>query len=176
MLARPDWESFFGQSLQQAVTVSTIFSFFGGIASWGWLLLLIDDFLSQVTRGPVFSTWVLKPLGEKLHENLLKEAPTKQDDIYHRVDHIFADLAEQVTKALQDHIEEARHEQQSIIHAKEQEGFSAEQERQRLERLRTELLELLNSANEIVHDKRLTAEQQERLLAGEPLLPAEPVA
>ncbi|HLV98094.1 MAG TPA: dynamin family protein [Ktedonobacterales bacterium] len=176
MLSQPDWEGFFGQSLQQAITVSTIFSFFGGVASWGWLLLLIDEFLSLVTQGPVFSTWVLKPLGEKLHENLLKEAPTKQDDIYRRVDHIFADLAGQVTKALQDYIEEARREQQSIIQAKEQEGFSAEQERQRLERLLAELLELLNSASEIVHDKRLTAEELERLLAGEPLLPVDSVA
>ncbi len=176
MLNQPDWEGFFGQSLQQAITVSTIFSFFGGIASWGWLLLLIDEFLSQVVHGPVFSAWVLKPLGEKLHENLMKEAPTKQDEIYRRVDHIFADLSEQVTKALGDHIEEARREQQSIIQAKEQEGFSAEQERQRLDQLRTELLELLNNASEIVHDKRLTAEELARLLAGEPLLPVDNVA
>ncbi len=171
MLAQPDWEGFFGQSLQQAVTVSTIFSFFGGVASWGWLLLLIDEFLSQVVQGPVFSAWVLRPLGEKLHENLLKEAPTKQDEIYRRVEHIFVDLSEQVAKALQDHIAEARREQQAIIRAKEQEGFSAEQEKQRLERLHNELLELLNNANQIVHNQRLTAEELERLLAGEPLLP-----
>ncbi len=173
MLERSDWESFFGHSLQQAVTVSTIFSFFGGIASWGWLLLLIDDFLAQVAQGPVFSTWVLKPLGEKLHENLVREAPTKQDDIYRRVEHIFADLAGQVAKALQAHIEEARGAQQSVMRAKEQESSSLEQEKQRLERLGAELLELLNAASQIVHDKRLTAEELARLAEGEPLLPAD---
>ena len=176
MLEQPDWEGFFGQSLQQAVTVSTIFSFFGGIASWGWLLLLIDEFLSKVVQGPVLSPWVLKPLGEKLHENLAREAATKQDDIYRRVEQVFADLSGQVTNSLQEQIEEARRAQQSVIRAKEQEGFSAEQEKQRLDRLYTELLELLNTASQIVHDKRLTTEELERLAAGEPLVPVDNLA
>jgi GTPase SAR1 family protein len=171
MLKRGDWQGFFGQSLQQAVTVSTIFSFFGGIASWGWLLLLIDEFLARMSQGPVFSTWVLKPLGERLHENLAKEAPTKQDEIYRRVEQIFADLAGQVRAALQKRIDEARSEQESIIRAKEQEGFSLEREKQRLEQLNTELLELLNSASQIVRDTRLTPVELDHLAEGEPLWP-----
>jgi GTPase SAR1 family protein len=173
VLAQRDWESFFGQVLQQAVTVSTIFSFFGGIASWGWLLLLIDEFLAQVAQGPVFSTWVLKPLGEKLHEHLAKEAPTRQDDIYRRVEQVFADLAGQVTRALQAHIEEARRAQQSTMRAKEQEGFSLEREKQRLERLSIELLELLSNVSQIVSDGRLMAEELARLAEDEPSMPAE---
>ncbi|HEY7347504.1 MAG TPA: dynamin family protein [Ktedonobacterales bacterium] len=173
MLKQRDWEGFFGQALQQAVTVSTIFSFFGGLASWGWLLLLIDEFLAQVAQGPVFSAWVLKPLGEKLHENLAKEAPTKQDEIYRRVEQVFADLAGQTTNALHDHIEEARRAQQSIIHTKEQEGFSMEQEKLRLDRLHTELLELLNTASQVVHMKHLTPEELDHLTGGAHLLPAD---
>ncbi len=173
MLNQSDWEGFFGQALQQAVTVSTIFSFFGGVASWGWLLLLIDEFLAQMTQGPVFSTLVLKPLGEKLHENLAKEATTKQDEIYRRVEQVFANLAEHSTLALQAHIEEARRTQQNILRMKEQESFSSEREKQRLDQINTELLELLNSASQIVYGKRLAAEELERLTSGAHLLPAD---
>jgi len=162
MLNQSDWEGFFGHALQQAVTVSTIFSFFGGVASWGWLLLLIDDFLAQVTQGPVFSTWVLKPLGEKLHEHLAKEATTKQDEISRHVEQVFANLAEHSAQSLQAHIEEARRAQQNILRIKEQESFSAEHEKQRLDQINTELLELLNSTSQIIYGTRLAAENLER--------------
>jgi hypothetical protein len=163
LLKEGDWEALFGKSLQDALTVSTIFDFFGGIAAWGGVLLLIDEFLGQIVKGPVFSTWVLRPMGDKLHEQLAKEAPKHRDELYRRVEERFATLTTGAALALQAQIEEARREQQAIIRAKEQEGFSIEQEKRRLDLIGAELLELLTSASQVAIGTPVTEEALERL-------------
>jgi GTPase SAR1 family protein len=169
LLSQGDWEGFFGHALQQAVTMDTIFSFFGGIGSWGWLLMLVDEFLGQVTQRPIFSSWVLKPLGKKLHETLAKEAPARQDDIYRSVERVFTGVSEQLSKALSQQVEEARREQRSVIRAKEQEGSSVDQEKRRLGHIGEELLALLDSASQAVYGRSLTTEELDRLAGGEHL-------
>ncbi len=163
LLKDEDWEALFGKSLQDALTVSTIFDFFGGIAAWGWIFLLIDEFLGQIVKGPVFGTWVLKPMGDKLHEQLAKEAPKHRDDIYRRVDERFATLTTGAALALQAQIEEARREQQAIIRIKEQEGVAVEQEKRRLDLIGAELLDLLTSASQVANGTPVTEEALERL-------------
>ncbi len=163
LLKEEDWEALFGKSLQDALTVGTIFDFFGGIAAWGGVLLLIDEFLGQIIKGPVFGTWVLKPLGDKLHEQLAKEAPKHRDELYRRVDERFATLTTSAALALQAQIEEARREQESIIRMKEQEGFSIEREKRRLDQIGAELLDLLNHASQIASGTPLTEESLARL-------------
>jgi GTPase SAR1 family protein len=163
ILKEEDWEALFGKSLQDALTVSTIFSFFGGVAAWGWIFLLIDEFLMQIIKGPVFSSWVLKPMGEKLHEQLAKEAPKHRDDIYRRVDERFGTLTTAAALALQAQIEEARRQQQAIIRIKEQEGFAVEQEKRRLDLIGAELLALLAGASQVASAKPVTEETLARL-------------
>jgi GTP-binding protein EngB required for normal cell division len=167
LLEQSDWQEFIGQAVQQAVTVNTIFSFFGGVASWGWLLLLIDDFLAQVGQKQMFSSWVLKPLGERLHEQLVKEAPTKQGVIYQGVEQVFDDLSKKVIQALSQQIEDTRRAQQQLIQAKEQESFSIEQEKKRLERIGDELLVVLNAASQAISGPQFTPEDLERLAGGD---------
>lgn len=159
ILGKGDWGSFFGRFLQQIIVVIVIESLFAFSNPIGLVIyLVIESFLIKGQADKV-KEQILDKLGEKLHETLQKELPNKQDEIYKGIDKQFNQWSEQITKNLQQQIEEADAQQRKIIEQKKSTTFSVHKEQSRLNALGNKLTELFNEASMVTYGRLLTPEE-----------------
>ncbi len=151
-----DWSNFFLRAIRSVlvyVLLSTFLS--GGLLVIAWIAL--GAALAGM-QGRELKKRILENLGVKLHEGMQKELNGRQAEIRQQIEDQFGHFARQITKALQDQIDETRSEQERIISQKQDQGFSSEQEKRRLDAIATKLLDLCNTMNQVSGGRPLTLE------------------
>ena len=167
-----DWTGLFSRLLQQILMVVVIFGLFGGPLAW-ILLAVIESWYILLQRDK-FKQRILEKIGDRLHEELLKELPTRQTEIYALVEKRFSQFAAHVTQTLQNQIDEKRGEIDRILRQKQDATFSVEREKNRLDNVGLKLLELFDQVSLTAYGKTLTPAELDRLAEGKSLL-ADPV-
>lgn len=105
---------------------------------------------------------LLALLGEKLHQNLRQTVEERQEEIQQSIGDEFAKLAKNTSQVLQEKIDSVRTEHQTIIKQKQDQTFSFEQERKRLDAIEQKLLEHVNRVHLITNHEPLTWAELER--------------
>jgi hypothetical protein len=170
IMGKGDWGSFLGRLLQQGLVLVGIGSFVSLTGPVGLIAVAIAELIHVGMQHNEFKKRITENLGEKLSDALRKELPTKQHEIYHNVEKQFTQFAGSLTQTLQQQIDETRHEQERIIHQKQDRSFSVEQEKKRLDSIQNKLSELFDEVCMVTYGKHLTPEEIERLAKGKDLL------
>lgn len=168
IMGKGDWGGFFGRMLQQIMMFVGIFHFLAGPVAW--ISLFIVELIHVMVQHESLKERIIEKLGEKIYENLKKELPAKQNEIYQSVEKQFVQFAEDLTKRLQSEIDEARIEQDRIICQKRDRSFSAEKEKNRLDAIGNKIVELFNKVTKEVYGKYLTPEEIEGMGKGKKFL------
>jgi GTPase Era involved in 16S rRNA processing len=161
VMGKGDWGSFFGRLLQQILTLVAIFSLFSGPIAW--IAVFVVEAALIGGQHNQLKQRILESLGSKLNENLQKELPNKQDEIYQGVEKQFTQFAQRLTQVLQDQINETREGQETILRQKRDASFSVEQEKQRLDKIADLLLERLNRVSLAAGGQPLAADDLDRM-------------
>ena len=159
-----DWTGLFSRLLQQVLVVVVLFGLFGGPLAW-ILLAVIESWYILLQRDK-FKQRILEKIGDRLHEELLKELPARQNDIYAMIERRFSQFGEHLTGTLQNQIDEKRDEIERIVRQKGDATFSVEREKNRLDEVGRKLLELFDSISLAAYDKTLTPAELDRLTEG----------
>lgn len=170
IMGKGDWSSFLGRLLQQILVVVGIWNILllSGPLAWG--LLIIAELIHVGVQHNQLKSRILENLGNKLFDSLRKELPSKQNEIYNNIEKQFTQFAENLTKTLQQQIDETRHEQDRIIYQKQDRSFSVEQEKTRLDSIENKLSELFDEVCMVTYGKHLSPEEIERLAKGKDLV------
>jgi len=142
-----DWVGFIVRDLQQLVLSAVVFSVFSGPVAW--LVFLAVEGVLVARHHQKFKERLIRNLGPRLFEGLEGALEEKQSVVEDRVKGQFADFARHLTAALQRQIDITRAEQERVIHQKEDSGFVAEQEKQRLDAVEGTLLELFDEVSRV---------------------------
>ncbi|MGI8554636.1 MAG: hypothetical protein ACR2PL_28170 [Dehalococcoidia bacterium] len=152
-LERGDWGSLAAQLIGQALLSWVVVAMFGFIALP--VFLVAEAFLIQRPIGK-FREIMLNRIGRQIHDDLEKLIPTKREHIVARVREQFSGMARSVAAVLQSQIDETRAEQDRILHQKQDQGFSVEQERGRLDSIGARLVQLVDTIAVQAQGERLT--------------------
>lgn len=93
-----------------------------------------------------FKHHLLKKLGEKLHKNLQEEMPKRYDTVICAVQQQFGKVADELTKRLQAQIDQNAAQYDDMIQQCSEAIFSMQKERERLDEIYEQLIDLYNMA------------------------------
>lgn len=109
---------------------------------------------------------ILAKTGEQIHADLQKAIAARREEIRARTDAQFQQIAGSVTKVLQTQIDEMRLEQDRIIRQKQDQRFSIEQEKRRLDAIQERLLELLDRISIAARGQGLDGPERDAITSG----------
>ncbi len=155
-----DWGSILAQAMNDVLVFSSANIVLGSARA---VAFLVAEGISVYLQQRQLRAPLLKALGDRLRENLPRELPSRQDEIYQRVDQQFHQIATQWDAMLREKIGETRVEQQHIIRQKQDASFSVEQETRRLDAIASRLLDLCNSVSAIAYRRQLNPEEIDRM-------------
>jgi GTPase Era involved in 16S rRNA processing len=155
VMGRGDWVGFFARDLQQLLLTIVVFTLFTGPVAW--LVLLAVEGVLVVRHHEKFKERLIQNLGPRLFEGLEGALEAKQADVLETVKGQFAQFAQRLTSALQHQIDVTRAEQERIIRQKQDSGFVAEQEKQRLDGVEAKLLALFDQVSMVAAGEGMDA-------------------
>jgi len=142
-----DWASLIARMVQQAVIVMLVSIFIGNVL----IALVLVEAIHLGLHENELKKRIRGSLGERLHQSLQEQVAEKQAFIYAAVEQRFRQFAENTTKVIQSQIDDARAEQERIVRQKQDEHFSVEREKRRLDAIGDRLLNLFGALNKTAY-------------------------
>jgi hypothetical protein len=134
-----DWKDVIGRWVQQSMIVMLVRMLFTGSAM---MALLFVELVNLGVNESEVKRRIRERLGQKLHEGLRAQVEERRTFILDTVATHFRQFATSMTEVLRTQIEEVRNEESRIVRQKQDEHFSAEQEKARLDAIGVKLEEL----------------------------------
>ncbi|NES17433.1 MAG: hypothetical protein F6K41_00250 [Symploca sp. SIO3E6] len=141
------WSEFFTRALVQGLIFGGILVIFEMLfPSVGIVAGIVAELLQVKWGEEEFKKSLLQKLGKKLHKKLQEEMPTKYDKVSEEVKQQFSQVAQELTKGLQAQIDQQQALYDDIIARYSKGNFSAQKERERLDAICDQLIDLYNMA------------------------------
>ena len=149
-LGTGDWTRVIGRMVQQAIVVLIV----GFIVGNFLIALVIVQAIHLGMHENEIKKRIRESLGERLHENLLEQVAEKQAFIYDSIQQRFRQFAGNLTGVIQNQLDDVRAEQERILRQKQDEHFSVEREKHRLDSIAEKLGDLFGHLSEEAYAKR----------------------
>jgi ribosome biogenesis GTPase A len=156
-----NWFSFIWNTIKQGFIITFISTLWHGPI--GWIIFILAETGWLIAEHENNKQKLINSIGKKIHEELARDLHNMKSNLQSSSKEQFNKLANEIVKVLQDQINEVRAEQHKIITQKQDEEFSIEQEKNRLERIGQELVALCNVMSQTAFGKSYSAEQLELL-------------
>jgi|GEM_PF-1628085 len=163
-----NWSSFIMNSLQQMLMVTAILSIFGGPIEW--VFLILAEITQMIMKGERNKKKLAMSLGKKVFEQIEHQMQEIKSQIRESTKNQFQKLSKNITYILQSQIDEVRTEQEKIIKQKQDETFSIEQEKERMEKIEQEVLQLFNQISKLTYGRTYTLEEIQWVAQGKNLM------
>ncbi|WP_414552032.1 hypothetical protein [Anabaena sp. CCY 0017] len=168
LMGRGNWIGFIQAAIFQAALGTFIFSLFEG--PFGIVTFVFVEIFQFVMNQNRHEQEILKNIGKKIHDELKNRSPEMRLSLTCRTKESFWNLSDKLTQTLQKQIDEVRNEQERIITQKRNYTFSTNEEKNRMNRIGDELLQLFNNLSEVTYGKTYTLEQLKWLATGKKML------
>ncbi|MBV9279187.1 MAG: hypothetical protein JOZ41_03820, partial [Chloroflexi bacterium] len=147
-----DWTHLIARMAQQAVAVLVVGTF---ITGGNFLIaLLIVEGIHLGLHENEMKKRIRESLGERLHQSLQEQVAEKQAFIHDAVGQRFRQFAANMTAVIGKEIDDVRAELDRILRQKQDERFSVEREKARLDAVGEKLLELFGDLSETAYGNR----------------------
>jgi GTPase SAR1 family protein len=168
LMGTGNWIGFIQAAIFQAALGTFIFSLFEG--PFGIVTFVFVEIFQFVMNQNRYEQEILKNIGKKIHDELNNRSPEMRLSLTCRTKESFQNLSDKLTQTLQKQIDEVRNEQEKIITQKRDYTFSIDEEKNRMNQIGEELVQLFNNLSEVTYGKKYTLEQLKWLATGKKLL------
>ncbi|NEQ35910.1 MAG: hypothetical protein F6K40_06260 [Okeania sp. SIO3I5] len=157
LIGAGNWQGLLRHIGFQILSIVGGFLFGGPLGSL--IFMIVADIMHIGWEGNLFQKRLREAIGNKVQEKLPQIISDKEEEIRQQVSSQFKQLAQRTTKILQQQIDETCTQQEKIIRRKQDATFSAEKEKERLDKIGNKLIELYNRVNVDVFGKEATPQE-----------------